>query len=158
MSHTTQGMWLWYCASPPISSLFNPVASWVLSSLSSPTGQKSCHQWTWRGCFYFCPLHAHTIPACVSPLLSHMFKTCPHLPLRVLNLNLILLFMAFACLKAKTPLCSTLTMSLKLQFLEMWSCPLWNISRCLCHRSEFQVLWRRFRCMLVFPGFPPADF
>lgn len=33
----------------PVSSLFNPVASWVLSSLPSPAGQKSCHQWTWRG-------------------------------------------------------------------------------------------------------------
>lgn len=102
----------------PISSLFNPVASWVFEqhNLHPPTKR---HVISGHGGAVFGPLHAHTTPACVSPLYSpKFFKICPHLPLRVLNMNLILLFIAFACLINRPPL---LNLSLTLQLLEM--CP-----------------------------------
>lgn len=55
------------------------------------------------------------IPACVSPLLSNIFKA--YLPLCALKL----LFIAFACVKNRPPLTVglILTVFLNLQFLEM---------------------------------------
>lgn len=66
------------------------------------------------------PWPSHTVSAWFSfPLQSYMFKLLPFLLLSMWNMNLILLFIAFVCLKNKltnnkerTP-CSSLTMSLK---------------------------------------------
>lgn len=144
MSHTSQGMWFSHL--PISSSLFSPFASWVFWAAYLHPLAKS-HVIRGHGGAAFGLLHAHTIPACVSsPLLSHILKTCPYLLLRVLNLNLFLLFIAFACLKNRPP-CSTL--SLMLQLLEM--CYL-KCNMKLPTVKQMFVLWRRFRCMLVFPG------
>lgn len=88
----------------PSSSLVNPVPPWVLSSSSSEHGGKSCHQWDIEGLVLHPYMHV-----CLTPLLSTFILT---LPFQFLNLNLFLLFIAFACLeKNQTPppqSCSTL--------------------------------------------------
>lgn len=67
-----------------------------LSSLSCPTGQSHAIRGRWRA-FIFIRFMLIQYHACVFPLLSHIFKLWPFLPLRVWNMNLNLLFIAFAC-------------------------------------------------------------
>lgn len=112
-----------------------------LSSLSCPTGQSHAIRGRWRA-FFFIRFMLIQYHACIFPLLFHIFKLWPFLPLRVWNMNLNLLFIAFACLfffnkkkKQQTPL--LMSNWIKLQWLEM-----------CCF--DIKVLWRRFRCMLAF--------
>lgn len=142
MSPTSQGMWLWYCAffQPPASSVLLLIYS--IEQLIVSHWPKSCHPWTLKGFFFFIRFMLIQYHACIFPLLFHIFKLWPFLPLRVWNMNLNLLFIAFAWFfffnkkkKQQTPL--LMSNWIKLQWLEM-----------CCF--DIKVLWRRFRCMLAF--------
>lgn len=126
----------------PTSSFFSPVAyllSWAAYRVPLAKVMPSVDV---EGLFFFIRFMLIQYHACIFPLLFHIFKLWPFLPLRVWNMNLNLLFIAFACLfffnkkkKQQTPL--LMSNWIKLQWLEM-----------CCF--DIKVLWRRFRCMLAF--------
>ena len=118
MLFSTEWMRLWYRASP-LSQAFSILLLLEFWAVYLHSLAKS-HVISRHGGFVFGLLlnMLMPIPACVAPLLSHIYKTCPYLPLRVLNLNLILLFIAFAF--ENRPPCSTLTLSLKIQWPEIF--------------------------------------
>lgn len=98
MSPSIQGNVVMMLCFPVVSDFFSPVAKWGLSSLSSPRGQKWCHQLTRRD--FFDPPHAHMLSACVFFLYKHTcLKLCPFSALPMRNMTLNLLFIAFVCLK-----------------------------------------------------------